>query len=117
MNRVDDDRGSATVMAAILVSAILAVSLGGTALGSVIVARHRAQSAADLAALAAAAKAPAGEDAACRQAQAVAAAMRARLRDCALIGLDVTVSVAAATGLRMAGDARATARAGPTDPG
>ena len=93
------------------------MSLGGTALGSVIVARHRAQSAADLAALAAAAKAPAGQEAACRQAQAVTTAMRARLRDCALIGLDVAVSVAAGTGLQMVGDARATARAGPTDRG
>ena len=85
--------------------------------GSVIVARHRAQSAADLAALAAAARAPAGADNACRQARTVAYAARATLRDCVLTGLDVRVSVTVGTGLPMVGDARATARAGPIDRG
>jgi secretion/DNA translocation related TadE-like protein len=116
-NRVSDDRGAATVLAAILISAIATVTVGGIALGSVVVARHRAQAAADLAALAAASRVPAGSQAACLQAQAVTAAMGTTLRSCELLGLDVTVSVAAGTGLRMGGDARATARAGPIDRG
>lgn len=101
------------MLAAILVSALLTVSVGGMAVGSVIVARHRAQSAADLAALAAAARVPVGKDAACRQARAVAVAVQATLRVCVIIGLDVLVSVTTGTGLRMVGDAHATARAGP----
>ncbi len=113
LNRVSDDRGVATVLAAIMVSVIATVSVGGIALGSVVLARHRAQAAADLAAIAAAARVPAGAQAACLQARAVAAAMRTTLQGCELLGLDVTVSVAAGTGLRAGGDARATARAGP----
>lgn len=92
---------------------MLTVSLGGMAVGSVIVARHRAQSAADLAALAAAVRVPVGRDAACRQAGAVAAAVQATLLECVIVGLDVRVSVTTGTGLRVVGDAHATARAGP----
>lgn len=105
----------ATVLAAILISAIATVAVGGIALGSIFVARHQAQSAADLAALAAASRIPAGVQAACLQAQSVAASMRTTLQSCELLGLDVSVSVAADTGLRLGGDARATARAGPID--
>ncbi|MCW1959563.1 MAG: flp pilus-assembly TadE/G-like family protein [Mycobacterium sp.] len=83
------------------------------AVGSAVVARHRAQSAADLAALAAAANVPAGARAACLRAQAVASAMRVVLQDCDVDGLDVTVVISADTGLNLGGKARAAARAGP----
>jgi len=96
------------------VAALLAVTLGGVAVSSAVLARHRAQAAADLAALAAASKIPAGEQAACDQAKAVVAAMRAELRGCDVAGLDVTVTVAVDTGLRIGGPAAAAARAGPT---
>lgn len=97
-----------------MVLVLLTITVGAVAVGSVVLARHRAQSAADLAALAAAGRVPAGAGAACLQAQTVAAAMRATLRDCQLVSLDVTVIVGVRTGLRIGGEARASARAGPT---
>lgn len=106
-----------TVLAAFLIAAILTVAAVGVVGAAFVVARHRAQSAADLAALAAATRVPAGAGAACLQARAVVTAMRATLRDCAIDGLDVTVTVAIGTGLNLGGDARAVARAGPTDRG
>ena len=53
-----DETGSATVVAAALVAALVAVALGGVLVGGAAVARHRAQAAADLAALAAAGRLP-----------------------------------------------------------
>lgn len=116
-NRVGDDRGAATVFAALLVAALVTITVGGLAVGSVVLARHRAQAAADLAALAAAQGVAAGGPAACRRAHNVAEAMRARLRGCEVAGLDVTVSVSVNTGLRMGGQAEAAARAGPSQRG
>ncbi len=55
-----DERGSATVVAAAMVVVLLSVTGGCACLGAAVVARHRAQAAADLAALAAAARLPAG---------------------------------------------------------
>lgn len=95
----------------------MTVTVSGLAVGSVVLARHRAQSAADLAAVAAASRVAAGTQAACRQAQAVAAAMRVRLRGCEVVRLDVTVTVSADTGVPVAGPAVAAARAGPTGRG
>jgi secretion/DNA translocation related TadE-like protein len=85
--------------------------------GSAVLARHRAQAAADLAVLSAAARVPAGAQAACAAAQAITTAMRATLRTCDLADLDVTVIVTVQTGLRIGPQAIATARAGPTRPG
>jgi secretion/DNA translocation related TadE-like protein len=53
LNRAADERGAATVLAAVMVAALVAVTLVGVKVGSVVVARHRAQTAADLAVLAA----------------------------------------------------------------
>ncbi|GBE67409.1 hypothetical protein MFM001_38710 [Mycobacterium sp. MFM001] len=91
----------------------MAVTVGGAYLGSAVVARHRAQAAADLAALAAAARLPAGADTACGRAAAVARAMRVDDIDCTVRGLDAVVSVRVAVPLRGWGSARAAARAGP----
>jgi secretion/DNA translocation related TadE-like protein len=92
---------------------LITVTLGGVVIGSAVVARHRAQSAADLAALAAAARVPAGPASACRQAEAVAGAMHATLRGCDIDQLDVIVTVAVAVSGRIGSEASAAARAGP----
>ena len=84
-------------------------------LGSAVVARHRAQAAADLAALAAAARLAAGPATACAQAKAVAREMRVGTTGCAVDDLDVVVTVEVRLGVGGWGSARAAARAGPAD--
>ena len=89
-----------------------------------MVARHRAQAAADLAALAAAGRMPSGAAAACAWATATARAMRVDDVRCQTDGLDdpdgldgldviVSVSVTVRMGVFPAAVARAAARAGP----
>jgi secretion/DNA translocation related TadE-like protein len=94
-----------------MVVVLLTVTGGVTYLGAAVIARHRAQAAADLAALAAAARVPAGAEAACSQADAVARAMQAGPADCVVDDLDVVITVEVPTGRW--GTARAAARAGP----
>lgn len=94
-----------------MVAVLLCVTAAGAYVGSVVVARHRAQAAADLAALAAAARLPAGAEAACARATTVARQMRVGDARCAVDGLDVVVSVELP--VAFAGVARAAARAGP----
>jgi secretion/DNA translocation related TadE-like protein len=108
-----DETGSATVLAAALVAALVAVALGGVSVGAAAVARHRAQAAADLAALAAAGRLPLGPQAACDQARSIATAMGAAVSGCDIQNLDVVVAVTVRPGGRIAGEARAAARAGP----
>ena len=96
-----------------MVAVLLCVTAAGAYLGSVVVARHRAQAAADLAALAAAARLPSGAEAACAQADTVAHAMRVDDVGCRVDDLDVVVTVHVA--VVFAGVAQATARAGPAD--
>lgn len=98
-----------------MVAVLLCVTGAGAYLGAVVVARHRAQAAADLAALAAAARLPSGVAAACARATAVARAMRVDGAECRVDGLDVvvTVRVAVAFAVVSAGTAQAAARAGP----
>ena len=78
-----------------------------------MVARHRAQAAADLAALAAAARLAAGPETACAQANAVAREMRVRTTSCAVDDLDVVVTIEVRLAVGGWGKARAAARAGP----
>jgi secretion/DNA translocation related TadE-like protein len=98
-----------------MVVVLLWVTGAGAYLGSAVVARHRAQAAADLAALAAAARLPAGATAACARATAVAHEMRVDDASCQVDDLDVIVTVEKA--VAFAGAARAAARAGPVDTG
>jgi secretion/DNA translocation related TadE-like protein len=85
-------------------------------IGSATVARHRAQAAADFAALAAALKVLDGESAACARAGEVSARNGARLVACRLDGFDVIVTVeVAAAGTPLGGAARRSARAGPVE--
>lgn len=111
--RLRDETGAATVLAAVAVVIVALVSLAGIWLGSAVIARHRAQSAADLAALAAAARMPSGPATACGQAVALARAMAATVLGCTAERLDVTVVVAVPVGGVFGRDARAAARAGP----
>ena len=109
------DEGAATVwtLAVGLVTVVIAMAVA--AAGTVIVARHRAQAAADLAALAGAARVMEGEEAACARAREIAFANGARLRSCRVTGWDLTVSaeVSPAQVAAVAGSVTATARAGP----
>lgn len=100
-------------MAAILIAALVMITMAGVQVGSAVVARHRAQAGADLAALAAAAWLPRGADSACRQAIAVSRAMGAVMSACDVDELDVVVAVDVATGRLLGRMAHAAARAGP----
>jgi secretion/DNA translocation related TadE-like protein len=114
-SRAADEAGSASLIAAAMCAVLLAITVGGAQVGAAVVARHQAQAAADLAALAGAASVPAGKEQACARAAALAQAMRTVAVACAVDGLDLVVTVEAALALRLigAGDARAVARAGP----
>lgn len=96
-----------------MVVVLLSVTGASGYLGAAVVARHRAQAAADLAALAAAASVPAGPERACAQADAVARAMRAHTAGCAVDDLDVVITVEVGLAVGRWGAARAAARAGP----
>ncbi|MCV7250340.1 flp pilus-assembly TadE/G-like family protein [Mycobacterium koreense] len=116
----DGERGSATVLGAIMVVLMLVVTGFGVQFGAVLVARHRAQTAADLAALAAAARLPGGRDRACDRARELAHAMGFDDIDCAIQDLDVVVVVTvplSVVGVGVPGAARAAARAGPVGAG
>lgn len=99
------------------IAAVMVVVSGVLLFVSAVVARHRAQSAADLAALAAASWAVAGEGQACGQAGWVTERMGVVLRTCRLDGLDALVEVVAPPtgGLGEFGAAAAKARAGPVE--
>jgi secretion/DNA translocation related TadE-like protein len=116
-NLVGGERGSASLLAVAMMAVLLTITIGGVYVGSAVIARHRAQAAADLAAVAAAAHLADGADAACMQASTVAKAMRARITQCAVDKLDVvvTMDINVALGRLGVGPARATARAGPVD--
>ncbi|MFG1931757.1 Rv3654c family TadE-like protein [Mycobacterium sp. NPDC048908] len=98
-----------------MMAVLLALTVGGVHVGSAVIARHRAQASADLAALAAAAHLGSGADAACARAVALARAMGTNSTRCAVDGLDVVITVEAALSLDRfgVGPARATAKAGP----
>jgi secretion/DNA translocation related TadE-like protein len=98
-----------------MMAVLLAITIGGVYVGSAVIARHRAQAAADLAALAAAVHLADGTAAACSQAFALARAMSTAVTQCVVEELDVVVTVETSVPLGRigVGPARATARAGP----
>ncbi len=109
------DRGSMTIWVA-AVLALIALAVGvALAYGTAVVGRHRAETAADLAALAAAVRVPEGPAAACGTAATVAARNGGVVRACRVAGGDVEVVVSRS--VRLAGLGRRTAvaraRAGP----
>lgn len=113
-----DDRGSATVWAVGGIGMIVALLTALLWFAAAVVARHRAGSAADLAALAAAGAAVAGERRACDEARWVTAHMGAELRSCRLSCWDALVEVVVPPPVvsRPFGSVAARARAGPVEP-
>lgn len=113
--RPGSDRGSATVWAVGAIAVLLSVAAFGLHLGAAMVARHQAEAAADLAALAGAGSVTGRQGAACEQAHRVADRMRVRLVSCLVQGWDVAVEVVARPGggAALLGDATGRARAGP----
>jgi secretion/DNA translocation related TadE-like protein len=112
MPRPDPEAGTASVWVAGAIATLLVIAGLLFALGSVVVVRHRATDAADLAALAAAGHADWGADVACENARSVVERMAVRLVSCRLERWDALVEVEAVVpgGL---GPASARARAGP----
>jgi secretion/DNA translocation related TadE-like protein len=100
-----------------MMALLMSIVLGLMVFGMAVVARHRAQAAADLAALAAAGRLASGGAVACAAASALAGAMRSTMTTCRVEELDVLVGVEVRVGLGRwgVGSARAQARAGPAD--
>ncbi|MFB9658918.1 Rv3654c family TadE-like protein [Glycomyces mayteni] len=113
--RSSGEQGSATVLAAGVAAALVAAAVAFTALGQAGAARHRAQGAADAAALAGANRVLFGEADACAAARAIVDRTATEFVRCDVNGLEVTVHVnETPTGLpRLLGPARAVSRAGP----
>lgn len=110
------DRGSGSLAALVVAAVLLATTVGALTWSSAVDARQRAESAADLSALAAARAVATGADG-CATAERVTRASRARLAWCAASGSTVSVVVEAEawSGLLRRLDmppARARARAG-----
>jgi secretion/DNA translocation related TadE-like protein len=103
------------LVAVAMMAVLLAITVGGCYVGAAVIARHRAQAAADLAALGAAGLLASGADAACAQASAIVQAMGASVAACTVDRLDVLVAVNAPVSLGVWGPARAVARAGPVE--
>jgi secretion/DNA translocation related TadE-like protein len=112
------DQGSASIWTIAVALAVLAIGCAAMSLAAAVSLRHRAEAAADLAALAGATALRDGGDG-CAAALRVAVDNRARLSACMIApdaSVTVTVAVALPTGLRRwaAVDVvRAVARAGP----
>lgn len=109
------DGGFATVWAASAIAALLVLTVFAVHLGAAVVHRHRAEAAADLAALAAAAHAIDSEPVACAHALRVTEPMTARMTTCRVTGWEATVEVEVipSVDLPWSGIARGRARAGP----
>ena len=112
------DRGAATVWAAGAIAMLMSVMVFGLYLGGAMLARHQAESAADLAALAAAGAVLAGEQRACEQARRVTDRMGVHLMSCQVREWDALVEVVACPIGRLGdlGNATGRARAGPVTP-
>ncbi len=109
------EAGSGTILMLVASAVVLLAGVLLAVLAAVAVARHRAASAADLAALAAQAHALEGQPAACRAAVAVLSPVGADLVACALMNgvADVRASVRPGGPLGRLGAVTARARASP----
>jgi secretion/DNA translocation related TadE-like protein len=108
-----DDRGSATVLGVACLAVLTLLISVGIQLAGAVVRRHELTSAADLAALAAAAHLTEGVQPACDRAAWVVERMGKRLTGCVVSGWEVVVQVGER---EMAfGTTNARARAGPTE--
>ncbi len=113
---IEDERGIATVLGACVIAGLLVLVVAVVFVASAVVARHRAQSVADLAALAAAQRAMMALDDPCGAARMIAADSAVAITRCGIDGMDVVVVTTADVDLGPFGvrEARAVARAGPT---
>ncbi|MGX9675023.1 Rv3654c family TadE-like protein [Mycobacterium sp. HM-7] len=103
------------MFAVALIVVLIGLVTGAAAVGAAVIGRHRAQSAADLAALAAAGALADGPGESCSRAAAVAEAMGSRVGHCSVQRLDVVVDVEVTVrfGRWHLGEAHGRARAGP----
>ncbi|WP_327143306.1 Rv3654c family TadE-like protein [Nocardia sp. NBC_01327] len=110
-----DESGGVTVVACVALLALLTLTVLVAQVGVAVAGRHRAQSAADLAALAAAAGLDRGTAAGCARAEEIARRMGVRIVGCTVAEWDVTITVEARMTLGPLGtrSVRAMARAGP----
>lgn len=115
---MSNDRGSATIWAVSAIAALVTLTVVVLALGAAVSTRHRAEAAADLAALAVASHALEGVDSACARAHVVTDGMGARLVRCELDGWDAIVEVDASSPMALSGlsSGHGRARAGPVPP-
>nr|WP_063059266.1 Rv3654c family TadE-like protein [Nocardia sienata] len=109
------EEGSATVTACLALAGLIVVTVLVVQFGGVVVARHRAQAAADLAALAAAGELWNGAEAGCAAAQALGRRMAAHVARCEIDGWEAVISIEETIPLGPFGtrSIRAVARAGP----
>jgi secretion/DNA translocation related TadE-like protein len=117
--RIGEERGAAALLAVAMGGVLLLVAAALGVAAALVVDHRRAQSAADLAALAGAAAIGRG-DQPCAAAGEVAGLNGADLRDCSTSGLTVTVRVRIEGPQWLGkgvGDLEAIARAGPADTG
>lgn len=114
---LSDERGVATVLGAWVIVGIIGVVIAVVFVGSAVVARHRAQSVADLAALAAAQRVMLAVDDPCGAARTIAATSSVTIARCRNDGEDVVIVAMTDVDLGSFGvrQARAVARAGPTN--
>jgi secretion/DNA translocation related TadE-like protein len=113
--RLPDEHGSATVIMLGVIAAVLMLTVSGLLLASAVLASHRARTAADLAALAAAGVLLRGDPpaAACQSAAQVATANHGQMQRCVADGTEVRLSIAVPAGIQGLGVATARSRAGP----
>lgn len=114
---MSDERGVATVFGAWVIVGLVSLVVAVVFVGSAVVARHRAQSVADLAALAAAQRAMLALDDPCGAARTIAATSSVAVARCDTNGEDVVVVATSQVDLGPFGvrTARAVARAGPAE--
>ena len=109
------DRGAASILILAIGLVLVAAATAAAAVGAARVGRHQARTAADLSALAGAARAVEGAGPACTRAREIARENQARLAACHAEGWEIVVHVEVAVtplpGLTRY--ARAAARAGP----
>jgi secretion/DNA translocation related TadE-like protein len=108
-----DERGAGTVLAVAMIGLVVTVTVGTSGAVGVVAGHRRAQSGADLSALAGAATLQNGGDA-CQRARVIAGENGTELSRCQVDGTEVVVVVT--RNVRLPGlpmDLRARARAGP----
>jgi len=108
------DGGTATLVACVCAMVLVVVTGAAVQLGAALLARHRAETAADLGALAGAVLVLQGRQTACGRAATVARANAAIVTACTIDGADLLVTVTAPARLGpLSATATGRARAGP----